>query len=59
MHEKMLPPAAIIPGVPLGLIGAWAINRLLESVLFGVRPSRPATMIMTATMAAVIALLAT
>ncbi len=51
--------AAIIPGVSIGLIGAWAINRLLESVLFGVRPSRPVTLIMAAAAATVIALLAT
>jgi len=55
----MLPQAAIIPGVPLGLIGAWAINRLLESVLFGVRPNRPVTLIMAAAAVAAIALLAT
>ncbi|MGA2260244.1 MAG: ABC transporter permease [Acidobacteriota bacterium] len=50
---------AIVPGIAFGLAGALATNRMLESVLYGVRPSRPVTLLLAAVAAAAISLLAT
>ena len=45
-------------GVGLGLIGAFALTRLLESLVFGVSTSDPVTFVMVAAILAVAALLA-
>ena len=50
---------AIVPGIAFGLAGALATNRMLEGVLYGVRPSQPVTLLLTAVAAAAISLLAT
>jgi putative ABC transport system permease protein len=50
---------AIIPGIAMGLAGVLATNKLLESVLYGVQPSRPVTLLLAAGFTAAIALLAT
>ncbi len=49
---------AIIPGIALGLVGALATNGLLESVLYGIRPNPPLTLLLAATIAAAVSLLA-
>jgi putative ABC transport system permease protein len=50
---------AIVPGIALGLAGALATNKVLESVLYGIRPSPLSTLLLAAVVAAAIALLAT
>jgi len=50
---------ATIPGIALGLAGALATNRILQSVLYGIQPSRLATLLLAALAAAAISLLAT
>lgn len=50
---------AIVPGIALGLVAALATNKVLESVLYGVRPSPLSTLLLAAVVAAAIALLAT
>ena len=50
---------ATIPGIVLGLSGALAANRLLESLLYGVRPSPVPTLLVAAVSVALISLLAT
>lgn len=50
--------AAIAPGMVLGIACALATNRLLQTVMFGVRANRPATLILAATIAAASSLLA-
>jgi len=49
---------AVVPGVVLGLAGALAADRLLESVLYGMRPNPPLTLPLAATAAAAVSLLA-
>ena len=50
--------AAIAPGMVLGIAGAMATNQLLQTVLFGVRAGRPATLLLAAAIAAASSLLA-
>ena len=50
---------AIIPGIAFGLAAALATNKVLESVLYGIRPSPLSTLGLAAVVAAAIALLAT
>jgi ABC-type antimicrobial peptide transport system permease subunit len=50
--------AAIAPGMVLGIAGAMATSRLLQTVLFGVRAGRPATLLLAAAIAAASSLLA-
>jgi predicted lysophospholipase L1 biosynthesis ABC-type transport system permease subunit len=50
---------AIVPGIAFGLAGALATNKVLESVLYGIRPSPLSTLGLAAVVAAAIALLAT
>jgi predicted permease len=47
---------AIVPGIALGLGGALAANRLLESVLYGIRPNPPLTLLLASTIAAAVSL---
>jgi putative ABC transport system permease protein len=50
---------AIVPGVTIGLAAAVATNRILESVLFGIRPSRPMTLLLAAVIVGGVSLAAT
>jgi putative ABC transport system permease protein len=50
--------ALAIAGVALGLAGAFALTRLIRSLLFGVQPSDPVTYVAIAALLAVIALVA-
>ena len=50
--------ALAITGVALGLAGAFALTRLIRSLLFGVQASDPVTFIAIAALLAVIALAA-
>lgn len=45
-------------GIVLGLIGAFALTRLMTTMLFGVEPTDPATFAVIATLLAAVALLA-
>lgn len=47
-----------LPGVALGLAGAWAVNRLLQSQLFGVTGTDPLTYAVSALLLLLAALLA-
>ena len=47
-----------IVGVVAGLAMAFAMNRVLSSLLFGVRPSDPATMVAVVALIASVALIA-
>jgi predicted permease len=49
----------VVPGLVAGLAGAIAADRVLSGALFGVRPSRPATLLLSAVAAAAIALVST
>lgn len=46
-------------GVVVGLVGAWAVSRVLESLLFGVSATDPLTFLGTAFLLSVVALCAT
>jgi len=48
----------VVPGVTLGLAAALAANKVLESVLYGVRPGQPATLLLAAGVVAAMAVLA-
>jgi putative ABC transport system permease protein len=48
-----------IPGIAIGIAGALATNRILQSVLYGIQPGRLATLLPAALAAAAISLLAT
>jgi predicted permease len=50
---------AIVPGVTIGLALALATNRILESVLFGILPSRPTTLFLAVVVVAGVSLAAT
>ena len=45
-------------GLALGLVGARGLNRLLASMLFGVEPTDPATLVTVASTIAAVAALA-
>jgi predicted permease len=45
-------------GVAAGLVGAWALTRLMSSLLFGIQPRDPATFVVTGLGLAAVALLA-
>jgi putative ABC transport system permease protein len=45
-------------GIAIGLVGAFAVTRLMESLLFGVSPTDPTTFISVAALLAGVALLA-
>jgi putative ABC transport system permease protein len=47
-----------IPGVALGVAGALAITRVLDRLLFGVKPNDPATIVAVAALLACVALVA-
>jgi ABC-type antimicrobial peptide transport system permease subunit len=47
-----------LPGVALGLAAAFALTRLMETLLFGVRPTDPLTFTVIAAVLTVVALLA-
>jgi len=51
--------SVIVVGVLLGLLGAFALTRMMESVIFGVSPTDPATYVAASVGLLVIALLAT
>lgn len=48
----------VLPGVGLGLVGAWAVSRLLQSQLFGVTGTDPLTYLFGALLLLIAALLA-
>ncbi|MGH9839925.1 MAG: FtsX-like permease family protein [Blastocatellia bacterium] len=48
----------VATGVAMGLAGAFALTRLMESLLFGVKPTDPLTFIGVSALLAVVALLA-
>jgi putative ABC transport system permease protein len=50
--------ALSIPGVVLGVLGALAVTRVLERLLFGVKPNDPATLGAVAALLAAVALTA-
>lgn len=50
--------SAILPGTMLGFVGATATNKLLQTVLFGIRAGRPSTLLLAATIAGASSLLA-
>jgi len=50
--------ASVAIGVALGLAGAWALTRVMSSLLFGVRATDPVTFIGVALLLSIIALLA-
>lgn len=50
--------ALVGAGVMVGLIGAWALTRVIASLLFGVSPTDPLVFITTAALLSAIALLA-
>jgi ABC-type antimicrobial peptide transport system permease subunit len=50
--------ALSIPGVVLGVFGALAVTRVLERLLFGVKPNDPATLGAVAALLAAVALTA-
>jgi predicted permease len=45
-------------GVGLGIVGAWALSRFLQSVLFGVRPHEPRAFVAASVIMAVVAFFA-
>jgi ABC-type antimicrobial peptide transport system permease subunit len=47
-----------IIGVVIGLLGAWALTRLMASLLFGVTPTDSVTLIGVVSVLALVALLA-
>jgi putative ABC transport system permease protein len=47
-----------IPGVALGVAGALAVTRVLDRLLFGVKPNDPATIVAVAALLACVALVA-
>ena len=55
LSEGMMPVAA---GVVIGMLGALALTRLIQSYLFGIRPNDPATFAMAAAAFAIVAALA-
>jgi predicted permease len=50
--------ALSLPGVALGVLGALAVTRVLDRLLFGVKPNDPATLAAVATLLAGVALVA-
>jgi ABC-type antimicrobial peptide transport system permease subunit len=48
----------ILIGLAIGLVGAYALTRLMASLLFGVRAKDPITFAVVATLLAIVALLA-
>jgi putative ABC transport system permease protein len=50
--------AITLPGVAIGLIAAFALTRLMQSLLFGVSAADPATFALIALILTVVALLA-
>lgn len=55
LHRLLL---VLIPGVALGVIGALATTRVLESLLFEIRPNDPTTFIGVAVLLAAVAIVA-
>jgi ABC-type antimicrobial peptide transport system permease subunit len=45
-----------LPGIGLGLVGAWAASRLLQSLLFGVTGTDPLTYVTSAALLVTVAL---
>jgi predicted permease len=50
--------ALSVPGLVLGVLGALAVTRVLDRLLFGVKPNDPATLATVATLLAAVALVA-
>jgi putative ABC transport system permease protein len=50
--------ALTLLGLAAGLVGAYVLARLLESLLYGISPGDPATYILVALLLAIVALLA-
>jgi putative ABC transport system permease protein len=50
--------ALSLPGVALGVMGALAVTRVLDRLLFGVKPNDPATLVAVAALFAAVAVVA-
>jgi len=55
LKQGMIPA---LMGVSVGLVGAFALARLIRNLLFGVSPSDPTTLFVIATTLTIVALLA-
>lgn len=48
----------VVAGAAIGVVGAWAVTRLMQSLLYGVAPGDPLTFLMVTALLSVTALLA-